>query len=83
MIDYKITCFHDGDFGIYVESDFAAMRGSEEAADGMIEVFETREAAKLFVQEGEALGYTFDGKNLLGTRRKDLRKRNGVRRSPY
>jgi hypothetical protein len=65
MIDYKITRFHDGDIGIYVESDFAAMRGWEEIADGMIEVFDTPEDARRFVQTGEAQGYTFEGKSLL------------------
>lgn len=65
MIDYKITIFRDGDIGIYVESDFAALRGWKKGADGMIEVYRTQEAAQRFVEEGEKQGYTFLGKSLL------------------
>jgi hypothetical protein len=36
MPDYKITIFRDGDIGIYVESDWAAIRGWEESANGMM-----------------------------------------------
>jgi hypothetical protein len=81
MIDYKIASFRDGDIGIYVESDFAAMRGWEEAADGMIEVFDTQEAAQRFVLEGEKQGYKFSGKSLLQPRPKRSGRGANVKRS--
>jgi hypothetical protein len=77
MPDYKITTFRDGDIGIYVESDWAAIRGWKELADGMIEIFRTREAALRFVYEGEAEDYTFEGKSGLGMSRRLSHPRNG------
>ena len=68
MWDYRIVRFRDGDIGIYVESDWAALRGWEEFANDLIEVFKTKEAALRFVREGEAEGYQFEGKEELGHR---------------
>jgi hypothetical protein len=75
MPDYKITIFRDGDIGIYVESDWAAIRGWEESADGMMEVFKSQEGALRFVRDGEAEGYTFDGKSCLGVGHSSSRRR--------
>jgi hypothetical protein len=74
--DYTIIRFRDGDIGIYVESDWSAMRGWEESADGMIKVFKTQGAAMLFVREGEAEGYTFEGKEKLGHRPRHRHRRS-------
>jgi hypothetical protein len=65
MCDYQIVRFCDGDVGVYVESDWAAIRGGETSLKGLVTVFKSRRAALQFVREGEAEGYTFDGKNRL------------------
>jgi hypothetical protein len=74
MPDYKITTFLDGEIGIYIESDRAAARGWKKFADGMIEIFRTKEAALQFVHEGEAEGYAFEGKSCLRSIRRCFRR---------
>jgi len=66
MADYKILRFEDGDFGIRTESDRAGSRTKRHNTKGMTLGFKTRHETLEFVGAGEAEGYTFEGKELLG-----------------
>ena len=66
-MDYSIARFRDGAIGIFVESDWAALRGCEERACGMVEVFRTPAAARAIRACGRNRGIPFRGKRTAGT----------------
>ena len=65
MADYKIIRLQGGELGIQVESDRAGNRRNPHNTKGSTLGFKTPFEALDFVRNGEAEGYTFEGKELL------------------